>query len=166
MTFNRTKRVESSAGFTLVELLIGVSIFAVLALAGLPHVDRRREDLNTSVQRVVADMRFARSRSITSGEHYAVKWTGAHAYEVQRLFMNSAGEWELDRVERTVLLPDYISFSLGESEGAGGVDLLEFNTRGMLISSPEPLWPVMSDLLHDVERTFSVWPSGQIYMEG
>ncbi len=164
MTFNPTKRVEDSAGFSLIELLVAVSIFGVLALAGLPHVDRRREDLNTSVQRVLADVRFARSRSITSGEHYAVKWTSTHGYEVQRLSLNPAGEWVTDRVERTVLLPDSIAFSI--DAGAGGVDRLEFNTRGMLISSPKPLWPVMSDLVHDVSRTFSVWPSGQIYMEG
>jgi prepilin-type N-terminal cleavage/methylation domain-containing protein len=161
MTYNSTRRLAGAAGYSLIELLVAMSIFGIIALAGLPHIDRRREDLNTSVQRVMADMRFARARSITSGEHYAIEWTGANQYELQRLVVNSAGEWELDRVERTVVLPEHIEFTLPEEAD----ERFEFNTRGMMVSSTQPLWPTLSDVIRDVDRTFSVWPSGQIFME-
>lgn len=162
MTFNRTRRVEGEAGYSLIDVLVAIAVFGVIALAGLPHIDRRREDLNTSVQRVLADMRYARARSITSGDHYALEWTSSKAYEIQRLKLNAAGDWLLDKVERTVELPDHIAFSVGESE----IDRFEFNTRGMMVSATDPVWPMLSDAVHGVDRMFSVWPSGQIYLEG
>ena len=149
------------AGYSLIDVMVAVSIFAVVALAGLPHLDRSREDINTSIQRVVADMRYARGRAITSGEHYAVEWTGANIYEVQRMRLGGLGTWEVDRVERSVELPEHISFALDED----GVERLEFNTRGMMIASTKPLWPVISDLDHHVDHRLSIWPSGQIYVE-
>jgi prepilin-type N-terminal cleavage/methylation domain-containing protein len=152
---------RGETGYSLIEVLVAVSIFGVVALAGLPHLDRGREDINTSIQRVVADMRYARGRAITSGEHYAVEWTGANTYEVQRMRLGGLGTWEVDRVERSVELPGHISFALHED----GVERLEFNTRGMMIASTKPLWPVISDLDHHVDRRLSIWPSGQIYVE-
>lgn len=157
----RSPRRPFPAGYSLVELLVAISIFGVVTLVGLPHIDTRREDINTSIQRVVADMRYARGRAITSGEHYAMEWTGASSYEVQRMRLDPGGNWELDHVERTVELPEHISFTLGDD----GVDRLEFNTRGMMISSTKPLFPVISDLDRRVDHRFSIWPSGQIYVE-
>jgi hypothetical protein len=34
-----------------------------------------------------------------------------------------------------------------------------------MVSSTQPLWPTLSDVIRGVDRTFSVWPSGQIFME-
>ncbi len=168
MTWGGARHFEGSAGYTLIELLVGIAIFSVIALAGLPHVDTRRESLNTSIQQVLSDMRYARARSITSGEHFAVEWTGANSYEVQRL-TEVAGLWQVDSVIRTVDLPSYIQFDLGASAtGPTGaaIDRIEFNTRGMMISSNQPLWPVMTDSLRGNAHQLAIWPSGQIYREG
>jgi len=152
----------------LIELLVGLAIFGVIALAGLPHIDTRRESLNTSIQQVMSDMRYARARSITSGEHFAVEWTGASSYEVQRL-TEVGGVWQVDSVIRTVNLPTFVQFSLdGAATGATGVaiDRIEFNTRGMMISSVQPLRPVMTDSIRGNAQQLAIWPSGQIYREG
>ena len=161
MTMGATKRFAATGGYTLLELLVTIAIFTVVALAGLPHVDGRRESINSSIQRVVADMRYARSRSITSGDHFAIEWTGSNSYEVQRMTLNGSGDWEVSDVVRTTQLPDHIAFVLTES-----IDRFEFNTRGMMVSSQGPLWPVISDTHVGSNHLLSIWPSGQIYREG
>jgi len=89
------------------ELVVAAGIFGVLAAAGLPHIDTRRQDLNTSVERTVVDLRFARARAITTGDHYAVAFNGAGSYEVQRLEL-VGGTWTVAEVVRTVDLPSHI----------------------------------------------------------
>jgi prepilin-type N-terminal cleavage/methylation domain-containing protein len=158
MACRYAERLNSQAGYSVLELLVAAGIFGVLAAAGLPHVDTRRQDLDTSVGRTVADLRFARSRAITSGDHYAVQFNGADSYEVQRLEL-VGGTWTVDEVVKTVELPPHIEWL------AGGVSTIEFNTRGMMISANAPVWPSVWDTLHNHGRQVSIWPSGQIYVE-
>ncbi len=154
--------IPDAGGFTLIELLVAVSIFGVVAIAGLPHINTGREDINTSVQRIMSDMRYARGRAITSGEHYAVEWTSANTYQIQRMIQDgTGGPWVVDDVERSIQLPTHVAFDLGDE----GVERLEFNTRGMMVSSDQPLRPVVADRHHLVERHLSIWPSGQIFVE-
>jgi prepilin-type N-terminal cleavage/methylation domain-containing protein len=161
MTREAARRLATGGGYTLIELLVGISIFSIVALVGLPHVDTRREGINMAVQHLIADLRLARARAITSGTRHAIAFTGSHAYELQRLAMNAAGTWELDQVVKTVQLADGIKAFVPDTPD----ERVEFNTRGMMISSPQPLLPVLADEHHQVERRLAVWPSGQIYQE-
>ncbi len=135
-------------------------MFAIIAAAGLPHVDYSREDINTTIQTWVSDMRFARARSITSGTHYAVSWSGS-SYDVERLVQNGSS-WQLDSVVKSYTLPDHVTIAFDTSAG----NRIEFNTRGMMISSNMPVWAVVSDSVHGATRLLSIWPSGQIAFEG
>ncbi len=162
MVLQRTQRLRGTAGYTLVELMAMVSILGIVALAGLPHVDNRREDINTSIQQVLSDMRYARARSITTGEHFALEWVGASRYKVLRL-VEVGGSWQVDKVIRNVKLPSNIQVV---GIGALADDRFEFNTRGMMISSTSPVWPIVVDTIHGNAHLLSVWPSGQIYREG
>jgi len=107
-------------------------------------------------------MRYARARSITTGEHFALEWVGSSQYKILRL-VEVGGSWQLDEVIRNVQLPSHI-----QVVGIGSLDddRFEFNTRGMMISSNSPVWPIIVDTIHGTAHLLSVWPSGQIYREG
>ncbi len=154
-----TKRFGSCGGYSIIELLVTVSILGIVTLAGIPHVDSRREDINTVAQRLVSDLRYARGRSITSGDHFAVEFEG-DGYEIQRLTL-SGQNWVFDTVVRTGEIPEFLTLSFD-----GQVDRVEFNTRGMAVSTDEPLWPTIADSAHGANRVLAIWPSGQIHLEG
>lgn len=153
MTSERSQRMRNQRGYTLVELLTAVAIFGVLAAAGLPHVDNRRMDLETATRQIVADYRWARSRAITGGVHFDVNWTDARNYKIERLKL-SGTSWILDKVVKTGTLPSYISRS-------GTPAIVEFNTRGMMISATNVSWYDINDSKFGGTRKIGVWPSGQ-----
>jgi len=153
------QRLRSRAGYSLIELLVAVAIFGVLAAAGLPHVDTRRQDIRTATQQIIADYRWARTRAITSGVHFAITWTGTNRYEVQRMKETAPSTWAQDTVIKTVTLPaDITAFWTFPATQ-------EFNTRGMMISTNYAIWQLVYDNRFGGFNIFSVWPSGQIYEE-
>lgn len=158
-TRHPARHLRSHAGYSLIELLVAVAIFGVLAAAGLPQVDTRRQDIQTATQQVMADYRWARARAITSGTHFAIRWVNTTRYEIVRMRETGPGTWAVDEVVRTVTLPDGITaqwtFPL----------IQEFNTRGMMISTTWPIWQLVYDSRYAGWNIFSVWPSGQIYEE-
>jgi prepilin-type N-terminal cleavage/methylation domain-containing protein len=155
MTSERIERLRNSAGYTISELLVAVAIFAVLAASGLPHIDTRRHDLQSTTQQLISDYRWARSRAITSGVHFALKWTSQNAYQIQRLEQVGT-DWTLDEVVKQVTLPAWIRCDYG------AVSSLEFNTRGMMISTASTNFQDLEDTKFNTERRIAVWPSGQV----
>jgi prepilin-type N-terminal cleavage/methylation domain-containing protein len=157
-------RPASQRGYSLVELLTTMAIFGVLAGSGLPHIDTRRQDINTVLNRVIADLRFARSRAITTGTHFAFQLNDDGTYEIQRLVEEPAPgggtTWELDSVAKTITLPEHVQLALPDE-----VELIEFNTRGMMVSVTQPFEMSIADNLHGAAHTVSIWPSGQMYYE-
>ncbi len=152
--------VASQWGYSLLELLTTMAIFGILAAAGIPHLDTRRQDLNNAVTTIIADIRYARARAITSGTHYAMKRLGASQYQVQR-FEEVGGVWSYDSPAKTVQLPSYITITLSPAT-------LEFNTRGMMVTtfpSGSFLTLTIKDTKFDAEHTVTVWPSGQVYYD-
>jgi prepilin-type N-terminal cleavage/methylation domain-containing protein len=158
MTGERTGRLRSSAGYSVIELLTAVAIFAVMAAAGLPHINRNRQDINNATSQLVADYRWTRARSITGGVHFALKWTSSSAYQVQRLKLVGTN-WTLDQVIKDVSLPANVTRS-------GTPAMLEFNTRGMMISTTTANVQDITDSKFNAIRHISVWPSGQIHIDG
>lgn len=153
------QRLRNRAGYSLVELLVAVAIFGVLAAAGLPHVDTRRQNIQTATKQVISDYRMARTRAITSGVHFSIKWSNSTSYLVQRMKESSPGVWVLDSVVKTVTLPPDVAayWTFPETQ--------EFNTRGMMVSTNYAIWQMLYDTRFGAYHMFSVWPSGQIYEE-
>jgi prepilin-type N-terminal cleavage/methylation domain-containing protein len=158
MTSEQIERVRSAAGYTIIELLVAVAIFVVLASAGLPHIDTRRQDIQTVTQQVISDYRWARARAITSGDHFSFAWTGSSTYEIQRMKQEGA-DWTLDEVVKAVTLPATITRT-GSTTAA---DFVEFNTRGMAVSTETMVWQRLLDAMggSGAWREVRVWPSGQ-----
>lgn len=153
MTSERSQRMRSQRGYSLIELLTAVGIFGVLAAAGLPHVDTRRQDLDSATRQVVADYRWARTRAITSGVHFNVVWTDTRNYKIQRL-KQTGTTWGLDKIVKTTSLPSTVA-------RAGTPDTIEFNTRGMMISATSVTWYDINDSVFGGTRRIGIWPSGQ-----
>src|SRR3990172_2201443 len=156
-----TQRLASPRGYSLVELLTGIAIFGVLLAAGLPHVNTQRQEINSAVTAVIADIRFARSKAIRTGAHYAVKLLDEHTYQVQRFREVDTNNWQFDSIVKTGELPDHINLDMDPT-------LLEFNTRGMMVSDigNDPWVNVaVSDDAYGASHVISVWPSGRVYYE-
>jgi prepilin-type N-terminal cleavage/methylation domain-containing protein len=154
------QRLRNRAGYTLIELLVAASIFGVLAAAGLPHIDTRRQDLNTAVTQVVGDFRWARTRAITTGVHYAVSWTSTTSYQIQRYKQDGTGAWVFDSVARTISLPAGVSVT-----GTLPATPQEFNTRGLVVSSAVVVYQTLKDTSSTATHKIGLWPSGQVYAE-
>ncbi len=152
-------RLHGMAGYSLMELLTVVSILGALGAMTLPHIDTRRQDIQSVTAQVVADYRWARTRAITSGDHFGITWTnGGSAYRVNRLKQSAAGVWEVQAVAREVVLPNHIT-------APGIPPPAEFNTRGVLVSATAPIQLSLQDTQFQTSRALRVWPSGQVYAE-
>lgn len=159
MTGTIARHVASQRGYSLIELLVAVGIFGLVAALGLPHLDTRRQNIQNVSKQVVADYRWARNRAITSGVHFGIEWTASNSYQVQRMKQAANGSWSKDVTVKTVTLPSNINATWYWPS------LQEFNTRGMMVTTTYPLYQLFWDSTYNGWRMLSVWPSGQIYEE-
>ena len=131
----------------MIELLSFMAIFMVLLAAGLPHLDTRREDVSISMRRIAADLRWTRTRAMTSGEHFVFHVTGANTYQIERMEL-LAGVWTLDEIVKTVQLPSQMTIS------GFTPDTIEFDSRGMIVftTAPAPWTPQLIDTKFSATR--------------
>jgi prepilin-type N-terminal cleavage/methylation domain-containing protein len=149
---------HSKAGFTLIELVVGVATLAIAAAVASPHLPDRDYGLWSSHAQLIADLRKARADALVKGDHYLVTLTVNQTYEIVRLKDDDwDGEWTPDgSTLRTRSLSDHVTFTSSTDEE------FEFNTRGLMVI-PEAAAPItMRDDRTGKERTVTVWPSGQI----
>ena len=159
MIRSTAKHLSSQRGYSLVELMVAVGIFGVLAAMGLPHLDTRRQDIQTTTKQIIADYRWARNRAITSGVHFGIEWTSTNSYEVQKMKQAANGTWSKDLTVKTVTLPPHINTSWYWPA------LQEFNTRGMMVTGTTTLYQLFWDSNYFGWHMVSLWQSGQIYEE-
>jgi prepilin-type N-terminal cleavage/methylation domain-containing protein len=156
MASERAQRLRSRAGYSLIELMTAIGICGVLVASAIPHVDTGRTDLDSTMAQLIGDFRWAQTRSITSGVHHRIQWTGTQTYQVQRMKQNADGSWSVDQVLRRVTLP-------GQIAATPAVTSYEFNTRGMLVSiAAQSLITLNDPRFGSAARRVAAWPSGQV----
>lgn len=145
-------------GNTLIEMVIIIGIIGVITGAALPHLDTRRQDVNTAMRQLVGEFRTARTRALTSGAHFALHMPTAGTLAVQRMAQAVDGTWQVASVTQQITLPSHLSFWMVP-------DTIEFNTRGTMVTAAAPLYVYLSDQYTTTVHSFSVWPSGQVHEE-
>jgi prepilin-type N-terminal cleavage/methylation domain-containing protein len=155
---DRLARVsDTPPGFTLIEVLVAIVIFGVIALIAVPHMDARRMQINTAYTEVIANLRVARSNAITKSVHYQVEFPSVSEVRLERMKQDVSGNWQTDDTNvQTVTLPSETTLS---SSVIG--KRYEFNTRGMAVNIAEPQQIDLKDA-YGVARSIKVWPSGQV----
>lgn len=151
-------------GFSLVELIVYVSLLGVLLAAALPHVEILPSRTNQAVEQFLSDVRFARAKAIVTGSHVCVHRVASNRYQVRRL-KQSGNSWVLDKVLRDVTLPSGVTWWMNTDTGSH----LKFNTRGLQVAFSNPtnpyvLYTYFGDS-HGSSHAVSIWPSGQAYKE-
>lgn len=148
-------------GFGLIDLLAAVTVVAILAGMGVAHFDQRRQDINTTLRQVSADLRWARGRAMVAGEHFRFHRTSDSTYEIQRL-EEVDGEWEVKAVVRTVALPAHISLT--------GSDEIDIDGRGTVVfadaGDTAPSHWTLTDTEFATTRSLTLYPSGQVDANG
>jgi len=152
---NLPQRLACPCGYTVMELMMTVVLIGVLVGTAIPHLDTTRESINGALESVVGDLRFTRARAITTGRHYAFDIIDAQTYRVQRMRDDGSG-WTADSISRQVSLPEHVELALD------GASVLEFNSRGMMISAELPPTLTLNDMKFGAGREVLIWPSGQI----
>jgi len=152
---------EKGAGFSLVELLVVLSMVGILVAIALPATNRSILNLTSSVGEFEANVRIARGNATGRGVHYRITLYSDH-YEIDRLHL-SGGAWVHDPVfsVQTSYLPPHVTITTGVGQS------FEFNSRGLLQAAAVGIPAVQVDVaMHDSHtsetKTVGVWPSGQI----
>jgi prepilin-type N-terminal cleavage/methylation domain-containing protein len=76
--------VNSSRGYSLTELMAGISIIGILAVASVPNISAylRSTSSEGAAGQLTGDLRLARSRAVLEGNDYLVQFTSSSTYLV------------------------------------------------------------------------------------
>lgn len=155
-----THPLKGCHGFSLAEILVAVGIFGLLAATALPHLDGRRQNINTAVNTVIGSIRLARSKAMSTGIHYCMHRSASTKYYVRR--------WSDNKNIIDAKLPSQVTWTL---QNYPDLPHVMFNSRGMTVDSTAQNAVLTNAVEAYVSDTFGIthkiviWPSGQVYEE-
>jgi prepilin-type N-terminal cleavage/methylation domain-containing protein len=145
-----------TAGFTVLELIVTMSVFSILLAVAMPRAQRSSITLWNANEQLLSDLRRTRADALTHGDHFILSVTGPYEYTERRMRLVGAEWLPVDPPVRTRTLPDGLTFSAGVGEK------FEFNTRGLLVTPDQAGNLQLQDPQSGHMRGVVVWPSGQV----
>ncbi len=143
-------------GFTIIELLVTVSLMAIVMGIALPQFQRNKYALWTAQQQLLGDLRSTRADALTKGDHFRFDITGANTYLEYRMRL-VAGIWQINPPAiKSRTLPSGVQFSTGIGSH------FEFNTRGLMLNPGAATQIVLTETATMHQQYVTVWPSGQV----
>lgn len=144
-------------GHSMIELMVAVSILAVLARIAVPLWKASAMNIVTARRMVVANLRLARANAVTKSIHYQVSFTASTA-KLSGMVQPTppSTTWTVDSTKvQTNALPNSTQVSTPSV-------VVEFNTRGMVANSSTMTLISLTDSFGHT-KSLQVWPSGQIH---
>lgn len=113
---------RGARGVSLVELVVALTIFAVLLIAVLPYLSPRPMHLRADTNDLVSNLRLARDLAISRTTQYRIRVVDRTSYALERRDSQS-GQWT---TERLIRLREGVQFARTTRPEQG----VEFNSRG------------------------------------
>ena len=156
----------SMRGYSMIELMVAITIFGIVARTAIPHFDARKMKINAAQQLVTANLRMARAKAITKSLHYRINFSTANQIQVQPMVQQVDGTWSVDTPNvQTVPLPSYTHFATGSQCVSPCTPIvgtnIEFNSRGIATNLAALAQVTLIDDF-GVLKALQAWPSGQV----
>lgn len=151
--------MRDGAGHTLIEMVVVLSILAIMAAYAVPEYRASRVHINNTQRLLLANLRLARTNAISKSVHYQVAFPSATQMQVSRMVENppGSGTWQVDTTNvQTIPLPTSTQV---KSTVVGTV--YEFNARGITVNLSMPQQIDLQDSF-GLTKSIQVWPSGQV----
>jgi len=151
--------VTAAGGYGLIELLVTLSIFTIIAGIAMPEIRAARMQVGNAQRLLIANLRLARANAISKSIHYQVTFPTANQIVVSRMNETpvGSGTWLVDTTtQRTIAVP---SPAFLKSTVVGTT--YEFTTRGLVVNLNAPVQLDAQDT-YGMTKSLQIWPSGQI----
>jgi len=157
MTVGSLRCYKSVRAFTVIELLVTLSILAIAMGIAIPLLPNRPYALWAAQQQLLADLRLTRSDALTKGDHFRVRVTSTTEYAEYRMSLVGANWVENATPVRSRTLPSGVTLATGV---VGNV--FEFDTRGLMLNPGAATTLTLTDAHSGYAKGVTVWPSGQV----
>lgn len=152
-----TARLWDRDGGSLIELLVVITMIAVLTAVGVSTFRASPYTFDGAVTELVSDVRMTRTFAQSRGAHYRLVVLNETTYAIERLLQNEKGTWEpagTDRRQKS------LDFAVRFDSPAGTE--IEFDTRGTAKGSDGVQTVSLEERKTGAVRGANVWPSGQV----